>query len=227
MPQKRVRGFTPLETSRHRRLPRTRGSLTGFTLIELIITIAILAVLITIVVVALNPAEQLQRSRDTKRVADLDAVKTAINLYLAQATATISLDGGTNTKCRNGTVGSVTKYVSTGGAVATTTPFDLLVATTTQTIGTGSLTGWIPARMDQTPGGTSLASLPLDPSNGTGNSTSSYYAYACSTAKTFELSARLESAYFKSDLNLIGTDGGNSTSTYEAGADLAIINNAE
>ena len=36
----------------------------GFTLIELIITISILAILVTILVVAINPAEQLARSRD-------------------------------------------------------------------------------------------------------------------------------------------------------------------
>lgn len=200
----------------------------GFTLIELIITIAVLAVLISIVVVALNPAEQLQRSRDSKRIADLDAVKTALNLYLAQATTTISLDGvsggSVNDKCING-AGSDTKWVNTTGAVATSGTYVALVATTTQTVGS---TGWLPARMNETPGGTPIAALPLDPTNGTGNSTSSYYAYGCDkTNKTLELSARLESTYFKSDLDLDGTDGGNSTSTYEAGTDLTIIPNGE
>ena len=200
----------------------------GFTLIELIITVAIIAILVATLAVALNPAEQLARSRDSKRVADLDSMKTALNLYLATATTTVNLSGDTagneGNKCVGG-AGTITKWVNTTGAVATTSPYVALSATTTQTVGTA---GWIPARLDLTPGGSPITSLPLDPTNGTGNSTSFFYAYACRKSPiTYELTARLESTYFKSDLNLIGTDGGNSTSTYEVGTDLTILPSGE
>jgi len=206
----------------------------GFTLIELIVTVAILAVLITIVVVALNPAEQLQRSRDAKRVADLDAIKTAINLYLAQATTTINLSGDptANARCVGGS-GSSAFFANTATPnTISGTGLAQVVTSTGQTVATSSISmvspvyTWMPALLGQTPGGTPLGNLPLDPSTGAGVSTSTYYAYACRSNNTFELTARLESSYFKSDLNLIGTDGGNSSSTYEVGTDLTIIGNA-
>lgn len=206
----------------------------GFTLIELILTISILAVLISILVVALNPAEQLARARDAKRVADLDALKTGMNLYLAQATGTVNLSGTTtvNGNCIDNTS---TYFTNTGAATSTgwvpagftaATSTAQTVATTSQSLANAIATGWMPALLGQTPGGAPIAVLPLDPTNGTGNSTSSYYAYACdASAKTFEFTARLESTYFKTDLNLIGTDGGNSTSTYEVGSDPSLIAN--
>jgi len=199
----------------------------GFTLIELIITVSIIAILVATLAVALNPAEQLARSRDAKRTADLDALKTGMNLYLSTATTTINLSGDNagseGAKCKNGS-GTVTKWVNTTGAVATTSPFVALVATTSQTVGSG----WLPARLDQTPGGSPIGVLPLDPSNGTGSGTTFYYAYACNkTNNAYELTARLESSYFKNDLNLIGTDGGNSPTTYEVGSDLTILPSGE
>jgi hypothetical protein len=84
----------------------------------------------------------------------------------------------------------------------------------------------MPALIGQTPGGTPLAQLPLDPTTGVSAASSTYYGYGCrSSNNTFELTARLESTYFLSDLNVIGTDGGNSTSTYEIGTDLTIVPN--
>src|SRR3990167_10454746 len=54
----------------------------GFTLLELIIVIAILAVLAVAVVIVLNPAEVLAKARDSNRLSDLSALKSAIALYL-------------------------------------------------------------------------------------------------------------------------------------------------
>jgi len=76
----------------------------------------------------------------------------------------------------------------------------------------------------QTPGGAPIAVLPLDPTNGTGSGTTYYYAFGCrSSGNKFEISARLESTYFLTDINIEGTDGGNSSTTYEVGSDLTII----
>ncbi len=194
----------------------------GFTLLELIITVTILAVLIGIVVVAINPAEQLARARDAKRVADLDAIKSAIILYTATATSTVNLDGnGTaNSTCANGS-GTDTWYVNTIAGVLAPPGSFATATSTTQTIGTA---GWLKARLDQTPGGSPLANLPLDPTNGAGSGTTYYYSYACDVNdKTFELTARLESTYFRTDIDTDGTDGGNSTSTYESGTKLTIL----
>lgn len=53
----------------------------GFTLIELLVVIAIIGLLSTLAVVALNSARQ--KSRDSKRVADMKQIQTALELYFA------------------------------------------------------------------------------------------------------------------------------------------------
>ena len=54
----------------------------GFTLLELLIVIAIIAVLSVALVIVLNPAEALRKSRDAQRISDLTTLKKAIGLYL-------------------------------------------------------------------------------------------------------------------------------------------------
>ena len=60
-----------------------KSSNKGFTLIELLVVIAIIGLLSTLAVVALNSARQ--KSRDSKRVADIKQVQTALELYFADA----------------------------------------------------------------------------------------------------------------------------------------------
>lgn len=53
----------------------------GFTLIELLIVMAILGVLAVVVLVAINPAEQLRRARDSGRISGVQQVGRAITAY--------------------------------------------------------------------------------------------------------------------------------------------------
>ena len=55
----------------------------GFTLIELLVVIGILAILLAITLIAINPARQFQQSNDTKRKSDVNAILNAINQYMA------------------------------------------------------------------------------------------------------------------------------------------------
>lgn len=55
----------------------------GFTLIELLVVIAIIGLLSTLAVVALNSARQ--KARDSKRVADIKQIQTALELYYADS----------------------------------------------------------------------------------------------------------------------------------------------
>lgn len=55
----------------------------GFTLIELLVVIGILAVLLAITLIAINPAKQFKQANDTKRRSDVNAILNAINQYMA------------------------------------------------------------------------------------------------------------------------------------------------
>jgi len=75
----------------------------GFTLIELLVVIGILAVLLAIVLIAINPARQFSQANDTQRSSDVNAVLNAVHQYMADknglpptsitGTATIIGDG--------------------------------------------------------------------------------------------------------------------------------------
>src|SRR5512144_3058252 len=53
----------------------------GFTLIELLVVIGILAILLTIVLIAINPARQFAQANNTKRRSDVTAILNAIHQY--------------------------------------------------------------------------------------------------------------------------------------------------
>ncbi|MFA5099050.1 MAG: type II secretion system protein, partial [Candidatus Paceibacterota bacterium] len=66
----------------------------SFTLIELVIVIAVLAILSAVVVITINPAEQMRSARDSSRMSDLQTINSAIGLYMADGGTSI---GSTNT----------------------------------------------------------------------------------------------------------------------------------
>lgn len=55
----------------------------GFTLIEVLVVIGILAVLLLITLVAINPARQFAQANNTQRNSDVNAVLNAIHQYAA------------------------------------------------------------------------------------------------------------------------------------------------
>ncbi len=63
-------------------LPKRRN-LAGFTLIELLVVIGILAVLLAITLVAINPARQFAQANNTQRSSDVNAILNAIHQYAA------------------------------------------------------------------------------------------------------------------------------------------------
>ena len=195
----------------------------GFTLIELLVVIAILALLMSIVVITLNPAEMLRKTRDTKRVSDLNSLITALNLYIGDKATPVL--GGSNT------CGTDVWYSLTGGPVTVSqsprvNPRVVAAANSYKV----DSTGWIPVNFASISSGSPLSNLPMDPVNATSTTAASnyYYTYACNgTSSTFELNAQMESTYYKAngDGDVVQKDGGNDTTNklYEVGSDLTLL----
>ncbi|MBI2414464.1 prepilin-type N-terminal cleavage/methylation domain-containing protein [candidate division WWE3 bacterium] len=62
----------------------------GFTLVELLVVVAIIAVLAGVVIVAINPAALLQKSRDATRLQDVENIHKAMSLALADGEITLT-----------------------------------------------------------------------------------------------------------------------------------------
>lgn len=176
----------------------------GFTLLELLIVIAIIAILSIALVFMLNPAETLKKARDAQRISDLKSVKTALGIMLT-ASSTPSLDNFGAICLTSTTPAGVT---STNATAKISYSYDGTVACTgagpaagSDAIGTyggaaawcrngaaGAVskvdgTGWIPVSLKSLTGGTPIASYPIDPVNAvsatTPGATDLVYRYAC------------------------------------------------
>lgn len=211
----------------------------GFTLLELLIVVGILAIMAVALVVVINPAETLKKSRDSQRLSDLSSIKTALSFYLANTT-TPYLGGNTdNSACRASSsvawaggdkifysyLGNITDTAIDGGSISS--PAAAVV--TAANVGKTDSNGWIPVNLNSLSNGSPISNFPIDPINTINNTadvaaTDLVYRYACEASPVaFEVDAELESNSFTVADDKRAKDGGNNSNLYETGTDLWIL----
>lgn len=175
----------------------------GFTLLELLIVIAIIAILSIALVFMLNPAETLKKARDAQRISDLKSVKTAIGIMLtASSTPLLDMGNVASSTCLTNSLGGTggnqtpkiaySAYPAPSALVSVVSGVDgasvAFNGTGYSSLSAGKVdgTGWIPVNLKALTGGTPISSFPVDPVNtfATANptvasSTDLVYRYAC------------------------------------------------
>ncbi len=180
----------------------------GFTLLELLIVIGLLAVLSAALVILIDPAERLRQTRDADRLSDLSIISNALNLYVVDTGAANWPTGASTTMCTAGT------SMPGGGSCAQ--------VTSTAVDGTG----WVPVNFKAIAAGAPFARIPIDPLNTTSSQVQGcsgtvhgcFYAFrASSTPGRYKLYASMESIKYSIKES---QDAGNVPDWYEVGTDL-------
>lgn len=85
---------------------------TGFTLVELLLVIALLAILAAVTIIAINPAKQLAKSRDTERSADVYSILSSIHQYAVDHDGSFpqGIDSDNLEICRTGSINCTGLY---------------------------------------------------------------------------------------------------------------------
>lgn len=182
----------------------------AFTLIELLIVIAIIGVLAVTVIMTLNPGEAQKKSRDVQRVKDATTLQAAIEQLIDSGVAIPTVDNS---------LGDVTGTATQIGAMSTDA-----------TGATDCNASWFGAGVDVC---AFVNKVPIDPSNGltraASNGTSAtatvptqlfYRAIVATATGTYEIGVRQESA---TNWTKMRQDGGEDNDWYEVFSNNALF----
>lgn len=190
----------------------------GFTLLELLIVIGILAVLATVTVLVINPLEYIKQSRDAKRIADFVALNKALQLFSsekndplllgASTVVYISLPDNASSTCGSYTLPNLPS------------PWQYHCSSDVNLKNVNG-TGWLPVNLTSISIGSPLPTLPVDPNNIINGL--SYYTYVTGGG-VWEFDASMESAknMLGGSADKVSTDGGDDFTRYEFGTGLTV-----
>ncbi len=187
--------------------PKHNQTMYSFTLVELIIVIAILAILAGVVIFAIQPGRMIDQSNDSKRVTELQSIAKAIQ-YITIIQSNLNFGD------------AHTVYISLPDDSATCASYALPSLPSGYTYACKNSddyrkidgNGWIPMDFRESDFSTLLSTLPVDPVNNVD------YYYSYNPGGSYELNA-----FLKSDKYINSTamyDGGDALNTYEIGYSL-------
>lgn len=180
----------------------------GFTLLEILITIAIVAILMSVLILVINPPEIFKRGNDTQRLANATTLRDGIMAYLIERGSfeVANLPCGTADNPCNSTCCVIGGQYRCGGLCTE----DARAAI--------DGTGWIPLDFANLRMGSPFNALPLDSLN----RGEYFYRFGADDGQ-FEVDLLFESKYFNEVRKLPQQDGGDSEVLYEVGTNLSIL----
>jgi len=185
------------------------NSIKSFTLVELLIVIAILAVLAAAVVIILNPSELLAQARDAQRTSDLESLKKSADLFIVD-NSTISL--GTAQRVYISLPDTASNCPNlTATLPALPSGWQYVCATAANLRNTNG-TGWVPINFNNIYGGSPIPYLPIDPSNDLASGR--YYTYVM--GGSYEFTALMEA----NKENVSVNDGGSLPGVFQVGTHI-------
>jgi prepilin-type N-terminal cleavage/methylation domain-containing protein len=195
----------------------------GFTLVELLIVLALIAILAAVLIAVINPGAIMIRGRDTQRKGDLRNLAAATDAYIADIGTGANLPWIARGNCSTTVPGHFFFSTSTANTSTFPTGWPSITTGPHGATGTNSTaangTGWVPLNF-QASTIVGLGSLPLDPRNGisgtaaNGQSVVFVYSFTCDTNFNYEYAAKLEG-----DASGMATDGGNRNTCASASVD--------
>jgi len=188
----------------------------SFSLVELLIVIAVLIIMAGALVVVISPGELLAQARDSNRMSELNSLNKAITMHANYAIGAFRGDPNV----------VYTSLLSTSlncadlSLPALPAGWSYRCVTTEANLRRIDGSGWLPINFNAIPGGSPFIQLPIDPINSAASTL--YFAYTRGSGG-YAAVALLESArHGRSALQ----DGGNDAGRYEVGTDLLLWSRA-
>ncbi|HVM76939.1 MAG TPA: fibronectin type III domain-containing protein [Candidatus Paceibacterota bacterium] len=192
----------------------------GFTLVEILIVIAIVAVTSVIVLLIMNPAELLRQGRDAQRVSDMATLKSAVSLYVVDfGTSALNNPSSTYVSIPDPAATSTSGDQCQGLGLPNTNTYQCAASATYRGINGA---GWIAVTFTLLSSGSPIEKLPVDPQNTT--TTGLYYTFDANGA-SWEFSAGTESQKYSlaGARDVVSTDGGKYADRLEMGTSFALL----